>query len=87
LRERLQERFLGGVFGLAAVAEKSMRDMKDSGAVSSDNFCEGRLVFCACLPRQFKIGRLFVTVRQKRSSVGSGGALGVAQNFGRLCSR
>jgi hypothetical protein len=41
--------------------------MEDPGAVSANNFRKRSLVFRASLPRQFEIGGLFVTVRQKRS--------------------
>ena len=47
--------------------------MKDSRAVASNDLSERRLVFRACLTRQFEVRRLFVTVRQKRSSFGFGG--------------
>jgi len=67
LRERLQESFLRGLFGLTAIAKETMRDMKNSRAKASYNLSEGRLVVRACAPRQFEFGRLFVTVRQKRS--------------------
>jgi hypothetical protein len=70
LRERFQESFLCSLFGLTTIAKEPVRDMKNSRAVASDNFREGRLVFRACLPRQFEFRGLFVTVRQKRSSVG-----------------
>jgi hypothetical protein len=75
LRERLQESFLRGLFGLTAIAKETKRDMKNSRAVASNNFSEGRFIFSACATRQFEFGRLFVTVRQKRSSIGFGGAL------------
>jgi len=58
---------------MASIAKKPVSNMKDSGAVASNNLCERRLVFRACVPRQFEIGGLFVTVRQKRSSIGVGG--------------
>ena len=67
LGERFQESFLGRFLGLAAIPEKSMRDMENSGAVAPNNFRECRLIFRAGLSRQFEIGRLFVNVRQKRS--------------------
>jgi len=41
--------------------------MKDPGAVPANNFRKRTLVFGAGLPRQFEIGGLFVTARQKRS--------------------
>jgi len=68
LRERFQKSFLRSLFGLIAIAKEAMRDVKNSRAVPSNNFCKCRLVFRACLPRQFEIGRLFINVRQKRLS-------------------
>jgi len=73
LGKRLEERFLRGFFSLAAIPEKSMRDMEDPVTVTADNFRKSRLVVRACLARQLEIGRLFVSVRQKRSSIESGG--------------
>jgi hypothetical protein len=51
--------------------------VENSGAVTANDFSKGRLVFRARQARQFEIGRLFVTVRQKRSSIGFGGLLGM----------
>jgi hypothetical protein len=41
--------------------------MEDPRAVPANNFRKRTLVFRTGLPRQFEIGGLFVTVRQKRS--------------------
>ncbi|MGZ8842231.1 MAG: hypothetical protein ACXW18_01130 [Pyrinomonadaceae bacterium] len=68
MREGLQESFLRGFFSLTAIAKEAMRDVKDPRAIPANNLGKCRLVFCACLPRQLEIGRLFVTVRQKCSS-------------------
>jgi hypothetical protein len=41
--------------------------MKDPGAVAPHDFRERTFIFRACGARQFEIGGLFITVRQKRS--------------------
>ena len=43
--------------------------MKDPGAESSYDFGERTFILSARLTRQFEFGGLFVTVRQKRSSI------------------
>ena len=43
--------------------------MKNPGAESANNFGERTFIFRACLARQFEFRGLFVTVRQKRSSI------------------
>jgi len=68
LRECFQESLLHGFFRLAAVAKKSVRNVENSGAVSANDFSEGRFICRAYETRQFEIRRLIVTVRQKRSS-------------------
>lgn len=45
-----------------------MRDSEHSRTVPPDYFAEGGLVSHACLTRQLEVRRLFVSVRQKRSS-------------------
>jgi hypothetical protein len=55
LRERFQKSFLRSLFGLTTIAKEPVRDMKNSGAVASHNFREGRLVFRSRLLRQFEI--------------------------------
>jgi len=65
LRECFQKGFLGGFFSLTSIAKESMRDMKDSGAESSHDFRERRLVVFAREAGQFNFGSVFVPVRQK----------------------
>jgi hypothetical protein len=67
LRKGLQESFLGRFFGVTAIAKKSVRNVENPRAVAAHNFRKRTLVFRAGLARQFEIGGLFVTVRQKRS--------------------
>jgi hypothetical protein len=70
LRKRFQENLLRRVFGQAALAKESAGDLEYSRTIAPDYLGKGGLVFRARLTRQFKVGRLFVTVRQKRSSSG-----------------
>jgi hypothetical protein len=68
LRECFQERFLRCFFSVTTIAKESVRYVENSGTVSANDFSKRRFIFRAGLARQFEIGGLFVTVRQKRSS-------------------
>jgi len=91
LRECFQESLLGSVFRLTAVAKKSVRDMEDPGAVSANDFSEGRFIFGARETREFKVRRLIVAVRQKRflwsapAERSGDGALDDFSSFAPLC--
>jgi len=86
LRERLQKSFLGGVFRLAAIAKESVRNVEDSGAVSANDLSEGRFIFGTRETRQFKVRRLIVAVRQKRSSIDVSEPRAVATGSMRSCN-
>src|SRR5438445_7816114 len=55
--------------------------MEYSRAVTSNDFGKCRLVFPARLARQLEVGRSFITVRQKRSSIEIGGQLCAVRLF------
>src|SRR5437868_14535798 len=58
LRKRFQKGLLRCFFSQTSLAKKSISNMKDPGAVTSNDFSEGRLVFRACLTRQLEVRRL-----------------------------
>ena len=68
MRESFQENLLRCILNQAALTKESLRHVEHARAVAPHYFSERRLVFRASLARQLEVGRVFVTVRQKRSS-------------------
>jgi hypothetical protein len=68
LSESFQENLLGRFFNQAALAKEPAGDLEYPRAIAPDYLGKGGLVFRAGLTRQLEVGRLFVTVGQKRSS-------------------